>query len=78
MATPSFWAVNAMMLNKKIKLNPIKPAQGNQGADREVAAGATDDLCFAWDLPLGTGNAFQDVTGGATFTFDAEQTVHNP
>ena len=53
-------------------------AQGNQAGDRIVAAGATDDLCFAWELPFATtGNGFQDAATGAVFTFDAEQTAHN-
>ena len=53
-------------------------AQGPQAGDRPVAAGASDLLCFAWDLPLvTTGNAFQDATTTATFTFDAEQTKNN-
>jgi hypothetical protein len=54
------------------------PAQGFQTGDRPVAAGVNDQLCFAWDLPLTTtGNAFQDATTTATFTFDAEQTQNN-
>jgi hypothetical protein len=52
-------------------------AQGNDPGDRTVAAGDTDSLCFSWSLPLGTGNAFQDVTGAATFDFLAEQTDNN-
>jgi hypothetical protein len=52
--------------------------QGAQAGDRPVAAGANDPLCFAWDLPLvTTGDAFQDATTTATFTFDAEQTKNN-
>jgi hypothetical protein len=47
-------------------------------ADRVVAAGADDDLCFAWELPLGSGNAFQNVSTSVTYTFDAEQTANNP
>lgn len=53
-------------------------AQGGQAGDRSIAAGANEQLCFAWDLPLvTTGNAFQDATTTATFTFDAEQTKNN-
>lgn len=52
-------------------------AQGAQAGDRSVAAGATDDLCFTWSLPLATGNAFQNAATSATFTFDAEQTKNN-
>jgi hypothetical protein len=54
------------------------PATGDQGADREVAATGSDALCFAWSLPKSTDDTFQGVTGSAVFTFDAEQTVHNP
>ena len=52
-------------------------AQGFQTGDRSVAAGVSEELCFAWDLPLSTGNTFQDATTTATFTFDAEQTKNN-
>lgn len=53
-------------------------AQGAQAGDRTLAAGANEDLCFAWSLPLSTGNGFQNATTTATFTFDAEQTANNP
>jgi hypothetical protein len=53
-------------------------AQGAQAGDRVLAAGATEDLCFSWSLALGTGNAFQGVTGSVDYTFDAEQTDNNP
>lgn len=46
--------------------------------DVVLAAGDTDEYCFVWGLPLGTGNGYQDVSGQATFTFDAEQTANNP
>ncbi len=52
-------------------------AQGADTGDRSVAAGASDTLCFAWNLPIGTGNAFQGAATTATFTFDAEQTANN-
>ncbi len=52
--------------------------QGNDPGDRTVAAGNTDNLCFSWDFPLGSGNGFQNATTTATFTFDAEQTANNP
>jgi spore coat-associated protein N len=52
--------------------------QGNQAGDRTLAAGAADPLCFAWGLPLATGNAFQGATTTTTFTFQAEQTANNP
>ena len=52
-------------------------AQGANTGDRNVAAGASDSLCFAWSLPLNTGNAFQGAATTATFTFDAEQTANN-
>jgi hypothetical protein len=54
------------------------PTQGNQAGDRTLAAGAPDPLCFAWSLPLATGNAFQGATTTTTFTFQAEQTANNP
>ena len=52
-------------------------AQGAQAGDRPVAAGANEQLCFAWNLPLTTGDAFQGASTTATFTFDAEQTKNN-
>jgi predicted ribosomally synthesized peptide with SipW-like signal peptide len=52
--------------------------QGDQGADRVLNPAATELLCFAWDLPDTTGNAFQGATTTATFTFYAEQTANNP
>lgn len=55
------------------------PAQGSHAGDRTLAAGANEDLCFAWSLDLlTTGNAFQAATTTATFTFAAEQTANNP
>ncbi|HEY7590871.1 MAG TPA: TasA family protein [Candidatus Limnocylindrales bacterium] len=54
------------------------PNQGAQAGDRALAAGANEDLCFAWSLPLSTGNAFQAASTTATFTFSAEQTANNP
>lgn len=52
--------------------------QGAQAGDRTLAASASETLCFRVQLPLGTGNAFQNATTTATFTFDAEQTKNNP
>ena len=52
--------------------------QGSQAGDRTLAASATEDLCFLWSLPSATGNAYQNATTTATFTFDAEQTANNP
>jgi hypothetical protein len=51
---------------------------GDQGADRVVDAGESDELCFSWELPVGTGNSFQDKSATAVFTFAAEQTTNNP
>lgn len=51
--------------------------QGADTGDRNVAAGASDNLCFSWDFPLGSGNAFQAAATTATFTFDSEQTANN-
>jgi predicted ribosomally synthesized peptide with SipW-like signal peptide len=52
-------------------------ATGAQAGDRNLAAAANETLCFRVDLPIGTGNAFQDATTTATFTFSAEQTANN-
>jgi hypothetical protein len=52
--------------------------QGAQAGDRAVAAGASDQLCFAWSFPLASGNGFQSAATTATFTSDAEQTANNP
>jgi predicted ribosomally synthesized peptide with SipW-like signal peptide len=51
---------------------------GDDSGDRVLDAGTTEDLCFAWDLPDTTGDAFQGSTTTATFTFYAEQTANNP
>ena len=51
---------------------------GDQGADRVLNAGATEQLCFAWDLPGTTGNGYQGAATTATFNFLAEQTANNP
>ena len=52
--------------------------QGSQAGDRTLAAAASEDLCFLWSLPSATGNAYQNATTTATFTFAAEQTANNP
>jgi predicted ribosomally synthesized peptide with SipW-like signal peptide len=54
------------------------PAQGGQSGDRTLAASANEVLCFKVELPSSTGNAFQNATTTATFTFAAEQTANNP
>jgi hypothetical protein len=53
-------------------------AQGAQAGDRPLSASASEVLCLRVELPTSTGNAFQNATTTATFTFDAEQTVNNP
>ena len=53
-------------------------ASGAQAGDRNVAAATSDNLCFTWDFPLASGNAFQAAATTATFTFDSEQTANNP
>ncbi len=53
-------------------------AQGAQAGDRTLNAAATETLCFRVNLPLATGNGFQNATTTGTFTFDAEQTANNP
>ncbi|MGE3857475.1 MAG: TasA family protein [Dehalococcoidia bacterium] len=53
-------------------------AQGAQAGDRTLNAGVNETLCFKVQLPLATGNAFQNASTTATFTFDAEQTANNP
>lgn len=52
-------------------------AQGSQAGDRTLNASATETLCFRVNLPSASGNAFQNATTTATFTFDAEQTANN-
>jgi predicted ribosomally synthesized peptide with SipW-like signal peptide len=54
------------------------PAQGDDTGDRTLNATTSETLCFRADLPLSTGNAFQNATTTGTFTFSAEQTVNNP
>ena len=51
--------------------------QGAQAGDRTLAATASETLCFRVNLPLATGNTFQNATTTVTFTFDAEQTANN-
>lgn len=52
--------------------------QGDDTGDRVLASLATDSLCFAWELPLATGNTFQNVSASAVFNFIGEQTANNP
>jgi spore coat-associated protein N len=52
-------------------------ATGAQAGDRALAPAGSEVLCFNASLPLATGNAFQNATTTATFTFDAEQTANN-
>ncbi|MGL4173796.1 MAG: TasA family protein [Actinomycetota bacterium] len=54
------------------------PTQGSQAGDRTLAAGASEVLCVQVTLPLSTGNAYQNKTTTAVFTFNAEQTANNP
>jgi hypothetical protein len=54
------------------------PAQGAQSGDRTLAASGSEVLCFQATLPLSTGNAYQNATTTATFSFEAEQTANNP
>ena len=51
---------------------------GNQAGDRNLAASTSEQLCFAWSLPIATGNAYQGAATTTTFTFTAEQTANNP
>jgi len=53
-------------------------APGPDAGDRALSASTSEQLCFAWSLPLATGNTFQGATTTATFTFNAEQTANNP
>jgi hypothetical protein len=53
-------------------------AQGGHAGDRTLAGLASETLCFRVELPLATGNAFQNTSTSVTFTFDAEQTANNP
>jgi spore coat-associated protein N len=53
------------------------PATGAQAGDRELAASGSEVLCFKVNLPSATGNAYQNATTTATFTFSAEQTANN-
>ena len=53
-------------------------AAGAQAGDRNLAAAASETLCFRVSLPSGTGNTYQGAATTTTFTFDAEQTANNP
>jgi hypothetical protein len=52
-------------------------AQTTHGGDRELVAGANENLCVHVKLPLATGNAYQNATSTVTLTFYAEQTANN-
>lgn len=54
------------------------PTQGEDTGDRTLAASTSETLCFQVSLPSDTGDAFQDATTTATFSFEAEQTKNNP
>src|SRR4051794_20399342 len=54
------------------------PTQGADSGDRNLAASASEVLCFRLQLPSGTGNPYQGAATTTTFTFDAEQTANNP
>lgn len=49
------------------------PAQGAQAGDRELAAGASEDLCFTVQLPADASAGLQGRSVSAIFTFSAEQ-----
>ena len=53
-------------------------AQGAQAGDRVLAASASESLCVQVMLPTATGNAYQNKSTTATFTFNSEQTTNNP
>ena len=50
---------------------------GVDDADRTLIAGASETLCVAVNLPITTGNTFQETTAGFVLTFDAEQIANN-
>lgn len=50
---------------------------GADTGDRNLAAGASEILCFQASLASSTGNSYQGSTTTATFTFDGEQTRNN-
>jgi predicted ribosomally synthesized peptide with SipW-like signal peptide len=54
------------------------PAQGFQAGDRTLAPYTNEVLCFQVQLPLSTGNAYQNAATRADFDFNAEQTTNNP
>jgi spore coat-associated protein N len=54
------------------------PTPGGQSGDRTLNASANEVLCFNASLPIGTGDAYQNATTTATFTFQGEQTANNP
>jgi hypothetical protein len=54
------------------------PTPGPDTGDRTLAASGSEVLCFQVELPSTTGDAYQNATTTATFTFKAEQTKNNP
>lgn len=53
------------------------PTAGAHSGDRTLNSVVFEVLCFQAELPASTGNAFQNATTTATFTFNAEQTTNN-
>jgi spore coat-associated protein N len=53
------------------------PAQGADLNDQTVTVGNSQSLCFAWSFPLASDTTYQGATTTTTFSFDAEQTLHN-
>lgn len=52
--------------------------QGGQAGDRPLSASASETLCFRFELPLSSPNAYNSASTTATFTFAGEQTTNNP
>jgi hypothetical protein len=53
------------------------PAPTAHAGDRNLLAGASEELCFRVTLPLSTDDTFQNTSSDATFSFLAEQTANN-
>lgn len=54
------------------------PTTGLQVADRSLAVGGSETLCFRVQVPVSLGTSGQNATTTATFTFTGEQEVNNP
>lgn len=77
--TAGFGTDGTSLYNSTLTAGAIgSAAQGGQGGDRTLNAGANEALCFQVRLPSSAADSLQGLSATATFTFVAEQTTNNP